>query len=59
MRDLTRRAILDMRAQSVAHGQLRRLGPARRLACPLLSGPLTMFGLDLEGADHGTEAARA
>ena len=26
---------------------------------PLLNGPLTMFGLDLEGADHGTEAARA
>ena len=29
------------------------------LACPLQSGPLTMFGLDLEGVDHGQEAAWA
>ena len=30
-----------------------------KVACPLLSGPLTMFGLNPEGVDHGTEAARA
>ena len=29
------------------------------LVCPLLSGPTTMFGLDLGGADHGQEAARS